>query len=289
MTGPAVLIAGAGYTGDRLAAALVQDGRRVALLSRQPAAHTGATPIPENLDAPVMDGRLNAWLQGEPVALVYLVPPDSDDDATEDRRLRRLLQALGSTPERVVLASTSGVYGDRGGRLTPESTPVNPQTTRAKRRVRLEQTLAQSDVTSTVVLRISGIYGPGRLPLDSIRRGDPIIDPDEAGPGNRIHVDDLVAICTAALDHPAPPAVVNVADGDHTSSSDFTLAVADIVGLTPPERISRADAQQRLSPGRLSFLNESRLLDTHVLREALGVTPAYTCHRDGIAASLRPD
>ncbi|MEM9057997.1 MAG: NAD-dependent epimerase/dehydratase family protein [Pseudomonadota bacterium] len=188
-----------------------------------------------------------------------------------------------------MLASTSGVYGDRGGRVTPETTPVNPQTTRAKRRVRLEQTLAQSDATSTVVLRISGIYGPGRLPLDSIRRGDPIIDPDEAGPGNRIHVDDLVAICIAALDHPAPPAVVNVADGDHTSSSDFTLAVADIVGLTPPERISRTEAQQRLSPGRLSFLNESRLLDTHVLREALGITPAYRFHRDGIAASLNPD
>lgn len=289
MAEPAVLIAGAGYTGDRLAAALVQNRRRVALLSRQPAAHTGATPLPEDLDAPVMDGRLNAWLRGDPLALVYLVPPDDDDTATEDGRLRRLLQALGSAPERVVLASTSGVYGDRGGRVTPESTPVNPQTARARRRVRLEQTLADSDAPSTVVLRISGIYGPGRLPLASIRRGDPIIDPDEAGPGNRIHVDDLVATCIAALDHPAPPAVVNVADGDHTSSSDFTLAVADMAGLAPPERISRADAQHRLSPGRLSFLNESRLLDTHVLRDALGVTPTYTFHRDGIAASLADD
>lgn len=288
MDGPAILIAGAGYTGDRLAARLVREGHRVALMSRHPAARTGATPMPVDLDAPLADGRIAAWAQGAPVALVYLVPP-ADDDASEDARLQGLLKALGTTPVRVVLASTSGVYGDQGGKLTSESTPVNPQTLRAKRRVRLERTLSHATETSdsvSVVLRIAGIYGPGRLPIAAIQRGDPIIASDEAGPGNRIHVDDLVTICIAALQHPAPPGVVNVADGDHTSSTDFTLAVADMAGLTAPEQVSRAEAQQRLSAARLSFLNESRLLDTRTLRELLRVTLAYPSHRDGIAASL---
>ena len=92
-----------------------------------------------------------------------------------------------------------------------------------------------------------------------------------------------------ALSHPAPPDIVNVADGDHTSTSDFTLAVAELAGLPAPPTISRAEAQQRFSAARLSFLNESRRLVTTRLTGELGVALAYPDHRAGIAASLAAD
>ena len=93
----------------------------------------------------------------------------------------------------------------------------------------------------------------------------------------------------AALSHAAPPAVVNVADGDHTSSSAFALATAELAGLPAPPFISRAEAQERFSPARLSFLNESRRLDATRVTGALGVELACPDHRAGIRASLSAD
>jgi nucleoside-diphosphate-sugar epimerase len=136
-----------------------------------------------------------------------------------------------------------------------------------------------------VVLRVPGIYGPGRLPLDRLRRGEPALRPEDAGPGNRIHVDDLASACVAALERPVT-GVFNVTDGDPSSTTVFLQRTAELAGLPPPPLVPLAEARTRIAPGLLSFLLESRLVDNGRMRAVLGVEPAYGRCTDGIAASL---
>ncbi len=114
----------------------------------------------------------------------------------------------------------------------------------------------------------------------------PVLREEDATPGNRIHVDDLAACCVAALAPAIPAGLYNVGDNDHRSSTWFTGEVARQAGLPPPREISRAQAEREFSVQRMSFLRESRVVDTAKMRDVLGVTPRYANPEDGIRASL---
>jgi nucleoside-diphosphate-sugar epimerase len=139
--------------------------------------------------------------------------------------------------------------------------------------------LHPEDVALTI-LRTPGIYGPARLGIERIKNGDPLICDSDAHPGNRIHVEDLVSCCIAALQSDAPAGIYNVGDGDHRSSSSFSKEVARQAGLQMPPEISRAET------GKLAA--ESRTVDTRRMREELGVIPKYANAEDGIRSSLKP-
>ena len=219
-------------------------------------------------------------------SVIYTVPPSGP---APDARLRRFLPLLAPAPERFVYISTTGVYGDCGGDRVMETTPVNPSNDRTARRVAAESQLtawASDRDCNLVVLRAPGIYGPGRLGIERIQSGKPVLDESDANPANRIHVDDLASCCIAALSSDVPAGIYNVGDDDHRSSTWFTSEVARQLGLAPPPRISRQQAEVEFSPMRLSFLSESRRVDTTKMREVLGVTPRYANPEDGIRASL---
>jgi nucleoside-diphosphate-sugar epimerase len=221
-------------------------------------------------------------------AVLYTVAPAPGHAA--DVRLGKLLDLLAPAPARFVYISTTGVYGDCGGELVDEHRAVNPESARAKLRVSAETALGgwcgARDVP-LVILRVPGIYGPGRLGVERIREGAANIRESEAGPGNRIHVDDLVSCCEAALDSATPAGVYNVGDGDARSATWFAAEVARQCSLEEPPQIARADAKREFSAMRWSFLRESRRIDTRKMREVLGITPRYEDAADGIAASLR--
>ena len=268
------LFVGAGYTGARVLARLpdaVALGR-----SRQG---------DERLDLD-RDERLRFTLP-ERYAVIYSVPPASDQPG--DPRLARFLAMLPHPPVRIVYLSTTGVYGDRGGECVDETTEPRPENARTERRLAAERLLAEwctGQGTTAVVLRVPGIYGPGRLGTERLRSAMPVLREEDANPGNRIHVDDLATCCIAALSPDVPDGIYNVGDGDHRSGSWFTSEVARQAGLPPPPAITMAEAQQTFSPMRLSFLRESRIVDTKKMREVLGVTPKYADPADGIAAAL---
>jgi nucleoside-diphosphate-sugar epimerase len=136
-----------------------------------------------------------------------------------------------------------------------------------------------------VVLRVPGIYGPDRLPLERLRRGEPALRPEDSGPANRIHVDDLVSACVAAIERPVG-GIFNVGDGDHASTTVFLQATAGLAGLPPPALVSLAEARGRISPGMLAYLVESRRVDTSRMLNELGVVPRYPTVASGVAASL---
>jgi len=287
VTAPLTLIVGAGYTGRRVARRLAEQGAAVHCLTGSAASAAALSEAGIAATAVDLDetGALPR-LPGGPLRVLYLVPPAEGEG---DPRLVRFLSALPRQPERFVLASTSGVYGDCGGELVDEQRPPAPSTERARRRVAAETTLrrwAEKQGVSWVILRIAGIYGPGRLPLEAIRSGQPVIREEDASPGNRIHVDDLARVCITALESAAPGGLYNVADGSGESSGAFFRRVAEAAGLPAPPALSREEARRQMTPMRYSFLAESRRLDTRRLREALGVDLAYDDPAAGIRASL---
>ena len=223
-------------------------------------------------------------------SVLYTAPPSQKHET--DVRLERFLNALNAAPSRFVYISTTGVYGNCNGALVDESRPVNPQSGRARLRVAAEQALTSwcgVHGVDLVILRVPGIYGPGRLGIERIRTRAANIRESEANPGNRIHVDDLVRCCEAAVPAAVPPGIYNVGDGDERSATWFASEVARQCGLDTPPTISREEAEREFSAMRLSFLGESRRIDTTKMREVLGVTPRYEDAADGIAASLIED
>lgn len=275
------VVAGTGYTGGRVLARLSAE-RRIGL-SRSPASDGDL-----NVQILDLDGdRVRVPLLPAPWTLLYTIPPRPE--GAGDARLDALLSGLETPPARVVYLSTSGVYGDRGGQLTDEAVAPNPRSDRAKRRSMAEsllQSWCEERSADCLILRVPGIYGPGRLGLDRLRGGEAILCDADSGPGNRIHVDDLARCCLAAMTVGVAAGIYNVADGDHRSGSEFSRAVARLANLPPPPEITLADARRVWSARRLSFLDESRRLDTRKMRAVLGVTPHYADPEEGIRASL---
>jgi len=283
-----VSIVGCGYTGSRLAARWRGGGCMVRGFATRPStlheiAASGALAVKLNLDlAPV------APLDVAGDLVYYSVPPAPQGD--RDERLERLLDSIRGTPSRIVYLSTTGVYGDRGGATVDEDSPPAPQSARAVRRLAAENALrdwAQAHGVSWCILRVPGIYGPGRLPLERLRRMEPAIDPSEATASNRIHVDDLVSACVAAGVSPrADGRIYNVTDGTLDSATDYLLRVARIGALPAPPLVSRAEAERSFTATSWSFLRESRRVDNRRMLRELEVELAYADLDAGIRASL---
>lgn len=275
------LLVGCGYTGARLARRLAARGLvpgqglgQVFGLVRSPeaAAALAASGVPAR--AVDLDGAAALDLPRDLASVVYLAPPPSAGEG--DPRLRRFLEGLGRLrPCALVYLSTTGVYGDTGGLPVDEASPAVPGDAASRRRLAAEELAASwcgAAGVRGVILRVAGIYGPGRLPLERLRAGEPVLRPEDSGPGNRIHLDDLAAACEAALDRPVSGAV-NVADGDHRSIGAFLELVARQASLPPPRRVTLEEARRELSLGMLAYVLASRRVMNRRLVEDLGVRP----------------
>jgi nucleoside-diphosphate-sugar epimerase len=275
----ATIIVGVGYVGQRV---LEQQRGSAFGLSR--------SSLDDELPAAIFDLDADAALPvtlPSSYAVLYTVAPSDKTD--NDARLEKLLQLLQPASRRFVYISTTGVYGDHGGNLVTEDTPPQPNSNRALRRLAAETALracGDEHGVEIVILRVPGIYGPGRLGIERIRERMAILQEADAKPGNRIHVDDLASCCIAALADDTPAGIYNVGDGDFRSPTWFSNEVARQCNLEAPPTISWADAQKEFSEMRLSFLRESRRIDTSKMRDVLGVIPRYSNAEDGIRASL---
>lgn len=279
------VVVGAGYTGRRVLAQLPAGG--ASGLSRTAEDIAGLAVAALDLDNPDLGSPERSLFSSGEYRVLYTVPPGPD--AVEDHRLGRLLHLLNPVPQRFTYISTSGVYGDCHGELVDESRPANPESPRAIRRYAAEAKLRDWCMANQVelfILRVPGIYGPGRLGLARIRAAEALVAESEAKPGNRIHIDDLVRCCVATLTSDAVPGIYNVGDGDYRSSTWFAMTVARLAGVSPPPQVSYATALQTFSEARLSFLAESRRLDNRKLLDEMGSLINYTNTEDGIRASL---
>lgn len=286
-----MLIVGCGDVGTRLAHNARQRGEEVLGLVRTAESagrlrSDGLTAIALDLDRPIeIDTR--AWRDQQ---VYYLAPPPSAGDF--DPRVTHFLAALPAIEDRRILyISTTGVYGDCGGAWVDESHPADPQVDRARRRLDAEQQLRAWRAAGNgevVILRVAGIYGPGKLPLARLQQRAPMVAEEDAPWTNRIHIDDLVQVCEAAMARGRDGEVYNVSDGAPGNMRDYFDRVADLHGLPRAPVINLDDAKHELSAGMLSYLGESRRLDNRKMLAELGVTLRYPDLSSGLAASIEP-
>lgn len=277
-------VIGCGDVGTRAARLLRDGGRAVRAIVRTPAhavaLDAGGTPADArdlDDDAPWDDLRT-----GDDV--LWLAPPP--DRGTTDPRLRRFLGRAGHAIGRLVYISTTGVYGDCEGRWIDESEPLAPRTDRGKRRLDAEQALSGGFGPSGIVLRVPGIYGPGRLPVERLRKGVPVVNEAQSPWSNRIHSDDLAGILVAALERGAPGRAYNASDGHPTSMTDYFVSCARLLGLPEPPRVTLEQARATFTPAMLSFLEESRRVSNRRIIGELEVVLRYPSLAEGLPACL---
>lgn len=209
--------------------------------------------------------------------ILYTIAPPSSGDA--DPRLGHFLAALEpALPARIVLISTTGIYGDCHGDWITEQQGLNPQVDRARRRVDAERRLqawCADHGVDYVILRVPGIYGPDKLPEKRLRSGKPVLCPEQSPWSNRIHVDDLAQACLAAMRTGAVNQVFNISDNAPSTMTDYFNHVADYLGIERPPCISFEQAQKELGEGMMSYLSESKRIDNTKMREVLGVELKY--------------
>lgn len=272
-----IWIIGCGDIGRRLARLYQKDNIDARALVSSTASALQCQQL--NLDTLIHDLDSNETLDVQlfnNAQLFYFVPPPKT--GIVDTRLQKFLSQVAQLPRKIILISTTGVYGDSQGEWIDESFPLNPVADRAKRRLHAENTLqqwAKQYQKEIVILRVPGIYAKDRLPLQRLKKGLPVVKEDEAGWTNRIHADDLARICKRAMEITPASTLYNVSDGSPSTMTHYFNQIADFAGLVRPPQISMEQAIRTLSKGMVSYLKESRRIKNDKLLKELGITLKY--------------
>lgn len=287
-----ILIVGCGYLGRRLNLRYQQAGAKVSALVRTSETALQLTKLGVSVQELDLDQSVLELVDIEGSLIFYLAPPPRS--GVTDLRVQHFLSAINKDqqPNKLVYLSTTGVYGDCLGDWVDETRMVHPVADRAHRRWSAEQQFqawGQATGVAVVIMRVAGIYGPGRLPLARLKRGEPMVSETESPYTNRIYIDDLVNVCRCAMTYGETGEVYNVSDGHPGNMAAYFNRVADFANLPRPPQISLDEAQQKLSPGLLSYLKESRRLDNQKMLGDLQVElefPTLDSGLDAIAKAM---
>ena len=240
ITSPLVVL-GSGYTGRVLHGAGTSEGRTVHATSRNPLNNLAGVPSEQRMRFDLE--QPSTWLN---------IPVDADliwcFPATPLKQVQAFARALDGPPRRIVVLGSTSAY-DAPSQSTEypppwidESAPIDL----TKPRVQGEEFLRTN--CGAIVLRVAGIYGPERNPLDWIRQG-------RVGPSrkyvNLIHVEDLAAICLAALERGKPGKVYNVSDGTPRTWKDICETAQQRWGVTAAAVKEDLSSGKRISHARL--------------------------------------
>jgi len=283
------LIFGCGYLGERVARRWLNSGDDVFIVTRS--SKRGDVFQRQGYGTIVADVTRPESLNNLPTAetVLYAVGHDrSIPNSIHDvyaGGVRNVLAALPAETGRFVYISTTGVYGSADGGWVDETTPPDPQRDGGRASLDAEKVLASHPLGArSIILRLAGIYGPGRVPfVDQLRAGQPIAAP-ASGWLNLIYVDDAADIIAAAANLPPfdnGPLLYCVSDGQPVERGDFYAEVARLISAPSPKfvepdptspRAARAESNRRVSNARM--LAELR------------VQLAYPDYRAGLAAAV---
>jgi len=216
--------------------------------------------------------------------LLVSVPPDADGDPV--LRCCGDLLARAGRRQAIVYLSTVGVYGDHGGGWVDEATAPRPVEARSRARLAAErawQEHARHCGKPLAILRLSGIYGPGRNALRQVAGATArrIVKPGQVF--NRIHVADIATVIAAAFARRAD-GVFNVTDDEATAPGVPILFAAELAGLKPPPEVRFEDVAPTMSAIARSFYGESKRVRNDRIKRELGVVLRYPTYREGLSA-----
>jgi nucleoside-diphosphate-sugar epimerase len=279
----AKLIVGCGYLGGRVARQWQDAGEEVFAVVHnpdhaEPLRRAGLRPIVADVTRP-------ETLVGLPPCTTVVFAVGYSPRSGGSRRelyvdgLRNVLDAVSPDTQRVIHISSTGVYGQTDGRWIDEDTPCRPRREGGQTFLAAERLLAEHRLgPGAVSLRLSGLYGPGRIPLKTdLLAGRPIAVQAEVYL-NLIHVDDAARVVLAA-ERARPPRVYNVADGQPVLRREYFRYLGGMLGVRQVEFVDpppdaplspRSDSNKRISPARMMA--------------ELNVRLAYPSYREGLAA-----
>lgn len=218
-----------------------------------------------------------------------VVPPENSDwlisipPGEQGCRAFAAAGELAATARSIIYLSTTGVYGDLGGRWAFEWSEVRPTSKRGERRVMAEQQWLSTGARVSLV-RLPGIYGPGRSALDRVRDGTArrVIKPGHVF--SRVHVEDIATGLAALLANPHSDGVFHLTDDEPAPPQDVIAEAARLLGRAVPSDVPIELAQ--LSAMALSFYAECKRVSNARAKAALGWRPQYPTYRDGLASIL---
>ena len=277
-----LLCIGLGYTARVFAARVAAQGWRVIGTAQTPGGAAAIAAL--GYEAIAFDGTAASDELRTALASATHLLVSAPPDASGDPLLRHHAGDLPSARSWVGYLSTVGVYGDHGGAWVDETTTPKPTSNRSRWRLAAERSwldLAQSKGLRVEIFRLAGIYGPGRGPLEAVRKGTAraIVKPGQIF--NRIHVEDIANVLAAAIARPSGHAIYNVSDDEPATPQDVLAYAATLLGLPPPPTVEFATAD--LTPMARSFYSECKRVSNARVKDALGIALAYPTYRDGFA------
>ncbi len=255
-------------------AATVRDPGRAAALA---ASGIAGLAYDGTAAAPALAERLSRTTH-----LVVSAPPDDAGDPL----LRHHAEDLASAQDLAFIAylSTVGVYGDHGGAWIDETAECRATTRRNRERIEVEKawlSLGERIGVPVAVLRLAGIYGPGRNAFVNLAQGSArrIVKPGQVF--NRIHVDDIAGATAAALARRAG-GIFNVSDDEPAPPQDVITLAAEMMGVAPPPEQPFETAE--LSPMARSFYGDVKRVSNAKVKRALGLEFVCPTYREGLAS-----
>lgn len=190
-----------------------------------------------------------------------------------------------SNIQRIVYLSTIGVYGVSDGSRVDENVVPASSAPRSRARVVAEQDwqdLGRASGKRVFILRLAGIYGPGRNAIESVRDGSARRIVKRGQVFNRIHVDDVARTLVAAIDKATGHGIFNVSDDEPAPPQDVVAYAAELMGLPAPPEVAYEAAG--LKGMAASFWAECKRVGNARIKADLGVELIYPTYRQGLMA-----
>jgi nucleoside-diphosphate-sugar epimerase len=279
-----LLIFGLGYTGTAIGLAAAAAGYAVTATRRDGmlVAPPGIEVVPFEAAGPAV------------AAATHLVTTAAPDEGGDPVLARHGAAIRGARDLRWIgYLSSTGVYGDQGGAWVDETTPPAPVSSRARARRAAEEAweamAAARGATPIDIIRLAGIYGPGRSPFDDLRAGRArrIDKPGHAF--GRIHRDDIAEGAVAAMRQAGSLTgrrVLNFNDDLPTEPAVVVEEAARLLGVPPPPLTPFAEAEPGMTPMGRSFWAESRRVSGAATQAALARPWRFPTFREGLRAIL---
>jgi nucleoside-diphosphate-sugar epimerase len=216
-------------------------------------------------------------------AIVVSIPPRGPGDGPLERFAATIAQAPAL--RRIVYYSTIGVYGDHGGASVDETSATLTRSDRGLARLAEEARWIEAGAARGVavdILRLPGIYGPGRNGLMRLRAGDVRRIVKRGHVSNRAHVEDIAEVTRLVLTGGLEGQIWNVADDQPAPPQDVIAYAATLLGVAlPPEE---AFDEANLSPMAASFFADEKRVSAAKAKALLGFKPAFPTYREGLKA-----